>query len=185
MKSWPDSSGILISNFQIKDKDIRPVLCINKVKPEINVEGMRNSFVRNLQFKPENFKRLVRKNGRETTLITFQLNSDEQIRQTKHYDVTFEGGRCFKCNKFGHFANSCKQIERFPRCNNPNTKCKDFCNKEWWKRINCGGTHSAAWAGCPAYKEKLKEVNTKIQIKTYSQVAASNINNINNKLIKE
>ena len=34
-------------------------------------------------------------------------------------------------------------------------------------------------------KKKLKEVNTKMQIKTYSQVAASNINNINNKLIKE
>ena len=72
---------------------------------------------------------------------------------------------CFKCNKFSQFANSCKQMER---CNNPKTKCKGSCNEERWKCINCGGTHSAAWAGCPAYKEKLKEVNTKIQIKTYS-----------------
>ena len=76
-KSWPDSSGIPISNFQIKDKDLRPVLCINKVKQEINVEDMRNKFIRNFQFEQENFKRLIKKNGRETTLITFQLNSEE------------------------------------------------------------------------------------------------------------
>ena len=82
-KSWPDSSGIPISNFQIKDKDLRPVLCINKVKQEINVEDMRNRFIRNFQFEPENFKCLIKKNGRETTLFTFQLNSEEQIRQAK------------------------------------------------------------------------------------------------------
>ena len=76
-KSWADSSGILISNFPIKDKDLRLVLCINKVKQEINVEDMRNKFIRNFQFEQENFKRLIKKNGRETTLITFQLNSEE------------------------------------------------------------------------------------------------------------
>ena len=35
-----------------------------------------------------------------------------------------------------------------------------------WRCINCGDAHSAAWAGCPEYEEKLKEVNTKMQIKT-------------------
>ena len=52
---------------------------------------MRNRFIRNFQFEPENFKRLIKKNGRETTLVTFQLNSEEQIRQAKHYGITFEG----------------------------------------------------------------------------------------------
>ena len=53
-----------------------------------------------------------------------------------------------------------------------------------WKRINCGDAHSAAWAGYPEYKEKLKEIDAEMQIKTYSQVTANNIN-INDKLIKE
>ena len=158
-KNWPDSSGIPISNFQIKDKDLRPVLCINKVKQEINVEDLRNRFIRNFQFEPENFKHLIRKNGRETTLITFQLNSEEQIRQVKHYGIAFEGIvydireyidkekkiiKCFKCNKFGHFANICKQQERCPRCNNLKSRCKGSCNKEKWKCINYGGDHSTA-----------------------------------------
>ena len=173
-KSWPDSSGI--------PKDLK------------------NKFIRNFQFEPENFKRLIRKNGRETTLITFQLNSEEQTIQAKQYGIKFEGIvygireyidkekkiiKCFKCNKFGHFVNICKQQEKCPRYNNLKSSCKDSCNKEIWKCINCGGDHSAAWTRCPIYKEKLKEVNTKMQIKTYSQVAASNINNINDKLIKE
>ena len=197
-KSWPDSSGIPISNFQIKDNELRPVLYINKVKQEVNVEDMKNRFIRNFQFEPENFKRLIKKNRRETTPISFQLNSEEQIRQVNHYGITFEVtvygiGECvdkekkiiIKCNKFRHFANNCKQPERCPRCNNLKSKCKGSCNKEKWKCTNCGGVHSAAWASCPIYKEKLKEVNTKMQIKTYSQVAARNINNINDKLIKE
>ena len=53
-----------------------------------------------------------------------------------------------------------------------------------WKCINCGDAHSAAWAGYPEHKEKLKEIDTKMQIKTYSQVTANNIS-INDKLIKE
>ena len=198
-KNWPDSSGIPISDFKIKDKGLRPTLCINKVKQEINVEDPKNRFIRNFQFEPENFKRLIRKNGRETTLVTFQLNSEEQVRQVKH-GIKFEGliydireyidrekkiVKCFKYSKFGHFTNICKQQEKCPRCNNLKSRCKGSCNKEIWKCINCGGDHSAAWAGCPICKEKLKEVNTKIQIKIYSQVAASNIDNVNDKLIKE
>ena len=46
------------------------------MKPEVKVEDMRNRFVRNFQFEPESLKLLVKKNGRETTRITFQLNSD-------------------------------------------------------------------------------------------------------------
>ena len=136
-KSCPDSSGILISNFQIKGKELRPAPCISKVKP-VEVEGLRNRFVRDYHFEMENFKCLVKKNRCETTLITFQLTSDEQIRQAKHYGLIFDGIvydireyvdcekkilKCFKWNKFGHFANSCKQQERCPRCNKKN--CKD------------------------------------------------------------
>ena len=138
-KSCPDSSGILISNFQIKGKELRPAPCISKVKP-VEVEGLRNRFVRDYHFEMENFKCLVKKNRCETTLITFQLTSDEQIRQAKHYGLIFDGIvydireyvdcekkilKCFKWNKFGHFANSCKQQERCPRCNNLKKNCKD------------------------------------------------------------
>lgn len=93
--------------------------------------------------------------------------------------------KCFKCNKVGHFAKSCKQQERCRRYNNSQVNCKSNCNKESQKCINCGGVHSPAWAGCPVYKGKLKEINTEIQIKTYSQAATNNINNINDKLRKE
>ena len=66
-------------------------MCINNVKPEVKVENMGNRFVRNFQFKLENFKHLVKKNGRDTTMITFPLTNDEQIRQAKHYSLPFEG----------------------------------------------------------------------------------------------
>ena len=63
--------------------------------------------------------------------------------------------RCFRCNKLNHTTNNCKErTKRCPRCNK--TNCEMKCNKRDWKCVNCGGEHSAAYEGCPKYKEILR-----------------------------
>lgn len=61
--------------------------------------------------------------------------------------------RCFKCQRFGHFANQCRNAHDVcPKCSQ-NHKYND-CNRTELKCINCGGNHSAAFQGCPKHQER-------------------------------
>ena len=113
--------------------------------------------------------RLVRKNGNPTTFILFKLKNegeeqhalelnntrfgikiDNKIKNIREY-VNKEKLiiRCFKCNKFGHLSNSCKNNNNLcPRCGSNKQNCKGNCPKQHWKRVNCLGNHSAAWERC-------------------------------------
>ena len=70
--------------------------------------------------------------------------------------------RCFKCQRFGHSSYMCNSTVRCPTCGERHGW--DHCpNKENPHCTNCGGRHSAAYLGCPKYKDaqKIQEIKTK------------------------
>lgn len=60
--------------------------------------------------------------------------------------------RCFNCQRLGHTSKSCRSKLRCPRCGGQHTY-DDCVNKESPTCCNCGGSHSAAYGGCPAKKQ--------------------------------
>ncbi len=56
--------------------------------------------------------------------------------------------RCFNCQRFGHVAAACKGKRRCGKCSEDHDfkECKNQI-----KCCNCGGTHVAAYRGCPVH----------------------------------
>uniref|UniRef100_A0A1L8D7H7 Uncharacterized protein n=1 Tax=Nyssomyia neivai TaxID=330878 RepID=A0A1L8D7H7_9DIPT len=72
--------------------------------------------------------------------------------------------RCFQCQRYGHFRASCESTAICSRCSEPEHR-PGPC-KQGHKCINCGGSHSAAWKGCPVYKEEreIRKVGYRLKI---------------------
>lgn len=80
--------------------------------------------------------------------------------------------RCFKCQRYGHVATSCNATMVCPRCSGPHTynSCPNQNDPTKVHCNNCGGGHSAAYAGCPIYREALEINKLKSEKKmTYAQ----------------
>ena len=63
--------------------------------------------------------------------------------------------RCFKCQRFGHHQERCKQLPRCARCGqegHPDTSCTNAT-----KCCNCDGDHPAFSRDCPHWKKE-KEI---------------------------
>lgn len=59
--------------------------------------------------------------------------------------------QCFKCQRYGHIANFCRGPTRCKVCAGAHNH-KECTSKQEPKCANCGGGHSAAFAGCPIKK---------------------------------
>lgn len=88
----------------------------------------------------------------DAVVLTFPPNSErpEKINLgfTRHVvaDYTESPPRCFKCQRYGHVAKSCRGEQRCKRCGGPH----DFMNcKRDVTCANCGGDHPASYSGCP------------------------------------
>ena len=66
--------------------------------------------------------------------------------------------RCFKCNKFGHVANLCKNNTHCCKCGSDQHSQKD-CSSQSMKCVNCDGNHAASDTKCPIYIELFKSLN--------------------------
>lgn len=76
--------------------------------------------------------------------------------------------RCFKCQKFGHGAKSCKGNTKCNKCSQ-NHETND-CNIEILKCVNCEGEHMASSRDCKVYKKEYEiiAIKTKMGI-TYGE----------------
>lgn len=63
--------------------------------------------------------------------------------------------RCYKCNKYGHVASNCREIETCHNCGKARAgheegeSCSPRC-------INCNGSHSARSRDCPRWRQPYK-----------------------------
>ena len=76
--------------------------------------------------------------------------------------------RCMKCQQFaGHKAANCRAAQKCPICAGPHAfeRCPQSAPDREAERQprcpNCSGAHSAAYRGCPAYKQAKEIVNIK------------------------
>ena len=134
-------------------------------------------------------------------MVLFQLKNESEEQHAKRFGIKIDNKiknireyvnkekliiRWFKCNKFGHLSNSCKNNNSLcRRCGSNKQKSKGNCPKQHWKYVKCLGNHSAAWEGCKKYKEKLKEVTQAINVKSYAEAVKSDISYINKGLRME
>ena len=158
MKDWPEYI-IKEDQLEVFEKDLRPMLCVNKIPENIEIETVKNIII-NRGLHPENIRRLVIKNGDPTTVVLFKLKNEGEEQHAKRFGIKTDNKikymreyvnkekliiRCFKCNKFGHLSNSCKNNNSLcPRCGSNKQKCKGNCPKQHWNCVNCLGNHSAA-----------------------------------------
>ena len=166
MKDWPEDI-IKKDQLEVFEKDLRPILCVNKIRENMEIETVKNTII-NCGLHSESVHRLVRKNGNPTTLVLFKFKNKSEEQHAKRFGIKIDNKvknireyvnkekliiRCFKCNKFGHLSNSCRNNNSLcPRCGWNKLKCKGNCPKQHWKCVNCSGNHSAAWEGCKKYK---------------------------------
>ena len=57
--------------------------------------------------------------------------------------------RCFKCQRYGHTSNRCKNVERCARCADHHPSGQ--CHSETFRCANCLASHTARSARCPVY----------------------------------
>jgi hypothetical protein len=72
--------------------------------------------------------------------------------------------RCTRCNSFSHRQHQCVQKARCVRCDSENhtyDTCPALQKPELLKCKNCGGAHSAAFPGCPAFVEQQRILKLK------------------------
>ena len=88
--------------------------------------------------------------------------------------------RCNNCQRFGHNADVCYRQACCPRCSGGHTfsECnkKDEVNGEdRIKCANCHGPHSAAWTGCPKYREVQEALKLTVECKMSYRDAVSQV----------
>ena len=117
MKDWPEDIEL-----EVFEKDMRPTLCVKKIPESMEIETVKNVII-NCGLHPENVHRLKRKNGNSTTLVLFKLKNQGEEQHAKRYGIKIDNKvknvreyvnkdklviRCFKCNKYGHLSNTCR-----------------------------------------------------------------------------
>ena len=115
-------------------------------------------------------------------LLTFKKTMPEKIfygyetKKVRQYVPPVM--RCFNCQRYGHGANQCRGRVRCSACGQGHT-WQECPNKSAPKCARCGGPHSAAYLGCPQYKEAKQVQDYKIKQKVSYSEAAKAVKNIN------
>ena len=104
---------------------------------------------------------IINKDGKKVQTGTFFLTFDAPTLP-KYVFLGFERfdvelfipapRRCFKCQRFGHGARTCRATEDVcPMCSGTDHTRNECPNKDSKKCPNCDGAHSAASKECPAF----------------------------------
>ncbi|XP_041477928.1 uncharacterized protein LOC121425900 [Lytechinus variegatus] len=136
--------GVIKVSTDIEDEELLEVLKKDKV---IGVKRFKKRIDGELQNTP-------------SVLLTFERREVPKelyfaYERYEVFDYVPPPPRCFKCQMFGHVADSCKNKVRCVRCGEGHSY-DDCPNKETRKCCRCKQNHSAAYLGCTSYKEAVK-----------------------------
>ena len=124
---------------------------------------------------------IITKNGKKIQKGTFFLTFDTPTLPDRIF-LGFERfdvepyiplpRRCFKCQRFGHGARTCRATEDVcPLCSGTGHKQEACPNKESPTCANCKGTHSAASKECPAFITEKRALE--IQAESHCTISAA------------
>lgn len=124
--------------------------------------------------KIKNVRRLQTfKNGEKTYSESILIEFDEENLPERVYlgylsynvrEYVPRPIRCFKCQRFGHTAQTCKGKRRCARCGEDHEY--EECNKSRQpKCCNCGGSHSVAYGGCEIMKREVQVQQVRVRNK--------------------
>ena len=108
----------------------------------------------------------IRKNGEiihtNTYLLTFSLTTPPHSIKAGFVSVPLHTYipnpvRCFKCQKYGHGASSCRGVVHCANCGETSHDTSD-CKASTHYCLNCKGDHAASSKDCPIWKRE-KRIN--------------------------
>ena len=73
--------------------------------------------------------------------------------------------QCFRCQRYGHGANSCNAMQRCVKCGMEHSAKGCEIPHELFKCALCGENHSASYKGCQIYKNILKAKKQPVKTK--------------------
>lgn len=163
-------SKIAGSDVVLADMSVsQPSGVIHHVPLSLSDEELRNYLSSQSVVKSERFFKT--RNGQKSptysvrlTFSTDQLPDSVKVGYNVHTVDKYVPPplRCYSCQRYGHVAESCRSRRRCSRCGKEHAY--DACPLESaatssFHCVNCGGSHSAAYGGCPSLKRQAR-VNT-------------------------
>ena len=164
LKSMTEFAGIAVKADRY-DPDKKKRKGVIKVSTEVEEEELLEVLKKDKVTEVKRFKKRIDGELKNTpsVLLTFERREvpTELYFAYESYEV-FDYAppppRCYKCQMFGHVADSCKNKVRCVRCGEGHSY-NDCPNKETRKCCRCNQNHSAAYLGCNSYKDAVK-INT-------------------------
>ena len=156
------STSIPVKTYLYRSKPYGSRAVVTGIPLEVNDDELKNSLS---EYGITFLKRLKRKTaqGYEKSLsylLCFKaekppvsINFGYLYLRTKPYNPPPQ--RCYKCNRYGHTKDKCRGKPCCPKCGG---RDHDYstCPNNTRKCVNCQGSHSAAFGGCPIYKQEAK-----------------------------
>lgn len=139
----------LISPEELRNSEIIRQLEEQNKENGIKIVGMKT------------LRRRLKDNVRYYTLVVFLSNSeaaDQCIKRgfyinhqrlyPERYNSEYQLIQCYKCQKFGHHATSCKSLHEIcAKCSEHHPTAQ--CHNETHKCVNCKGEHPSWQKECP------------------------------------
>ena len=138
---------------------------IEEVKEMLIMDGYKISRVERLKIgKKDDLKttKTVKIWFETTTLPEVIEFMFEKFKVSPYYDKPWQ---CYKCQKFGHNANTCGNKEKCVLCsgNHRLLNCPNKDKENVAKCANCGLNHVSSYGGCPAMKYEKQIQKIRVQ----------------------
>ena len=108
------------------------IQCLTANAKIIDLEKIKNSLI------AEEQRRIDRK----------QLQNDQQIFHSKlnkdKKKKYFKNIKCYNCNRFGHYANDCRELKKYKKNHKANSNDKNKSNSRIWL-LDFGATNHMCW----------------------------------------